>query len=322
MATDAQVIKKVVRGKVTPSQRRRRVAEWKEITPETQQILDRLDNARAAREFLRKNSQRLGRLPDPKSSLAEIPDPIRIVDLRLPERLICRILCAIRRYRVRKNQANLSATEWARFLGAINALMQSGIPVPTYQDFVDVHVQAMTTTVGMSWGAHGSSNFLPWHRDYLFALESRLRLFNPLVTIPYWDWSNNPSLPAPLTDPIAMAAWGITRNSSITNLPTPVQVTNTLAQTTWNNFRTSLEGIHNAVHGRVGGNMGGAGSPQDPVFWLHHAFVDKIWADWQKINTGAAASPSNLSDTLQPPPLITRTVAQTMSTTSMGYVYV
>lgn len=21
-------------------------------------------------------------------------------------------------------------------------------------------------------------------------------------------------------------------------------------------------------------------SPNDPVFWLHHAFLDKIWADW------------------------------------------
>ncbi len=23
-------------------------------------------------------------------------------------------------------------------------------------------------------------------------------------------------------------------------------------------------------------------SPNDPVFWLHHAYVDKLWAQWQR----------------------------------------
>ena len=27
--------------------------------------------------------------------------------------------------------------------------------------------------------------------------------------------------------------------------------------------------------------MAGAFSPNDPVFWLHHANVDRIWAQWQ-----------------------------------------
>ncbi|HEX5847186.1 MAG TPA: tyrosinase family protein, partial [Rhodoplanes sp.] len=24
-------------------------------------------------------------------------------------------------------------------------------------------------------------------------------------------------------------------------------------------------------------------SPNDPVFFLHHCFVDKAWADWQEV---------------------------------------
>ena len=38
---------------------------------------------------------------------------------------------------------------------------------------------------------------------------------------------------------------------------------------------------HNAGHRFIGGHMAGAFSPNDPVFWLHHANVDRIWAQWQ-----------------------------------------
>jgi hypothetical protein len=121
-----------------------------------------------------------------------------------------------------------------------------------------------------------------------------------------------------------LAAWGITRNSPIGPMPSQTQVNNTMAQTTWNDFRTSLEGIHNSVHVSVGGQMGTASSPSDPIFWLHHAFIDKIWADWQKLNPtkmNPTKKPTNLSGVLQPPPIFQRTVGQVMSTLSMGYVY-
>src|SRR5215217_1216884 len=39
--------------------------------------------------------------------------------------------------------------------------------------------------------------------------------------------------------------------------------------------------MHNRVHVWVGGSMGPMTSPNDPVFFLHHCFVDKLWADWQ-----------------------------------------
>lgn len=40
-------------------------------------------------------------------------------------------------------------------------------------------------------------------------------------------------------------------------------------------------GLHNAVHNGIGGDMGSDGSPNDPIFWLHHCMLDKVWADWQ-----------------------------------------
>ncbi|KAK6580768.1 hypothetical protein PZA11_007004 [Diplocarpon coronariae] len=54
------------------------------------------------------------------------------------------------------------------------------------------------------------------------------------------------------------------------------------------NTSASLEDVHNSVHVAVGGNMGHMSeldySAFDPVFWLHHANVDRLFAIWQGIN--------------------------------------
>ena len=47
-------------------------------------------------------------------------------------------------------------------------------------------------------------------------------------------------------------------------------------------FRNRLEvAIHNRAHMWVGGSMMAASSPNDPVFWLHHGNIDRLWAVWQ-----------------------------------------
>ncbi|MGH3822677.1 MAG: tyrosinase family protein [Pseudonocardiaceae bacterium] len=38
---------------------------------------------------------------------------------------------------------------------------------------------------------------------------------------------------------------------------------------------------HNTGHNFIGGHMSGGFSPNDPIFWLHHANVDRLWANWQ-----------------------------------------
>ncbi len=56
---------------------------------------------------------------------------------------------------------------------------------------------------------------------------------------------------------------------------------------TFNTFRPALEGIHNSGHVWVGGSMGGIlTAPTDPIFWMHHAEIDRIWAEWQRANPG------------------------------------
>ncbi|PGH30982.1 hypothetical protein GX50_06255 [[Emmonsia] crescens] len=51
----------------------------------------------------------------------------------------------------------------------------------------------------------------------------------------------------------------------------------------------NLEYIHNNVHGWVGGNYTGHMSEIpvatfDPLFWLHHCNIDRMWAIWQTLN--------------------------------------
>lgn len=43
-------------------------------------------------------------------------------------------------------------------------------------------------------------------------------------------------------------------------------------------------GVHGGFHGGVGGEMSNPiSSPGDPVFYLHHSWLDKVWWDWQKV---------------------------------------
>ena len=41
----------------------------------------------------------------------------------------------------------------------------------------------------------------------------------------------------------------------------------------------NFEGRHGGPHVWVGGDMATFCSPSDPVFWLHHGFIDCLW-EW------------------------------------------
>ncbi|MCH8150178.1 MAG: tyrosinase family protein, partial [Planctomycetes bacterium] len=177
-------------------------------------------------------------------------------------------------------------------------------------------------------GAHGSPAFLPWHREYLKRLEQALQAVDPRVTIPYWNWGLGPlsettalfqddrmgpmgsitsgyfaELPSafnPLGWPVRpdlrqfpVGGTALRRNSTLNTgpgWPTATTVGNTLAQSAFHLFRPSLEHSphHNRIHGRVGGDMGQMTSPNDPIFFLHHCQVDRLWAKWQQDHPGSA----------------------------------
>ncbi|CVK94751.1 related to monophenol monooxygenase (tyrosinase) [Fusarium mangiferae] len=50
-------------------------------------------------------------------------------------------------------------------------------------------------------------------------------------------------------------------------------------------FTRDLEnGPHGAIHQAIGGDMVPSTSPNDPVFFLHHAQIDRLWWVWQQQN--------------------------------------
>ena len=89
--------------------------------------------------------------------------------------------------------------------------------------------------------------------------------------------------------------------------------------------------LHNRIHVWVGGNMLLMTSPDDPVFFLHHCYVDKVWADWQ--SRMAERNPNwaphyaplkdgpsghNIDDVLNP---WARTVREVLDPAALGYEY-
>ncbi len=49
----------------------------------------------------------------------------------------------------------------------------------------------------------------------------------------------------------------------------------------WRRLLAGPPNLHNLVHVWIGGDMAPATSPNDPVFYLNHCNVDRIWAAWQ-----------------------------------------
>ncbi|WP_228990277.1 tyrosinase family protein [Streptomyces sp. DH8] len=233
---------------------------------------------------------------------------------------------------VRKNQADLTASEKKAFVDAVLGMKRKGV----YDEFVSTHRTrfAIDMNTGVYVGHFGPS-FLPWHRKFLIDFESELQKFNPSVSIPYWDWTADNTVASslwapdflggtgrPLDDqvmdgPFAFSTgnWKISvqvdsreflaRNLGhrVPTLPTKAEVDSALAIPTYDSapfrdgsagFRATLEGsngymsMHNRVHTWVWGQMESSVSPNDPVFWLHHAFVDKLWADWQALHPASA----------------------------------
>src|SRR5262249_24932361 len=159
----------------------------------------------------------------------------------------------------------------------------------------------------------GNWFFLPWHRAYLVVCERACRLIsgNENFALPYWDWTEQRQMPAAFTAQTiggrANALLDTTRemrpNTSLrVSAVGPQGSTRILAQTNFENCgstrptgqnstearwlrtagrSTALEaGPHNSTHATIGGDMGDMLSPLDPIFWLHHANVDRMWARW------------------------------------------
>jgi tyrosinase len=210
--------------------------------------------------------------------------------------------------RIRKNANNLTTGERDRFISALAKLNDRGMG--RFSDFRNMHVSA---ALGES---HDNAGFLPWHRAYLLDLERELQVIDPSVALPYWRFDQPaPNLfteefmgetgPADVVqfsseNPLNFWATdtfpGIVRQPRFTPATEPAG--NSLGRViseaatlllggggnTFGLFRLMEGQPHARAHGCFGGFITKTDTaPRDPLFFLLHANVDRLWAKWQWI---------------------------------------
>ena len=168
---------------------------------------------------------------------------------------------------------------------------------------------------------HGDWYFLPWHRAYVVMYEQVVRKLtnNPGFAMPYWDWTANPKMPDVFLDPktpdgktnwlyVSEHGWQRTwpRNKPMpADIVGPAVLNQIMQAAPYEIFGTSrnpaqtnrdpkwvpagggAQGVlearpHNLVHNNIGGWMPTASSPRDPIFFMHHSNIDRIWAVWNQ----------------------------------------
>ena len=161
-----------------------------------------------------------------------------------------------------------------------------------------------------SHSGQNSNNFLPWHRLYIYYFERIVRQVcgHPEFTLPYWNYTSSdpaqrgvvPEQFRMADDPLYGSLYVATRGS-LANSGEPIQkyqagdpmdITSAMLKTTYSTVnsvqgfcRAVDSGIHGNVHVLTGTSKDMGAVPyagQDPLFFVHHANIDRMWASWNK----------------------------------------
>jgi tyrosinase len=170
---------------------------------------------------------------------------------------------------------------------------------------------------------HHTDFFWPWHRMYLYWFEQIIRdqSGDPEFALPYWDYSDPAQqyLPEPFRlpaneedNPLYVTLRGANQRDE-TSPPVVDPMFDYclgLFLPFFGNLNLGLSGasvtletmVHDSIHGWVGGrfrNQAGQiisglmsvinTSAQDPVFYLHHANLDRLWASWRALTLNGAS---------------------------------
>jgi tyrosinase len=179
---------------------------------------------------------------------------------------------------------------------------------------------------------HTVPYFLAWHRGFLYRIESQMRKISGSsgLSVPYWDYYQDPVMPAEFTDTTSPLYITNRKSTDVTNALTLAPFADTVVnfqRGLVGAFETSLETQpHNPVHNLIGGAMGSVTvSPRDPIFWSHHANVDRLWAAWVAAGNGRTMPPRTdayWSGSFNYGPAVSKMARYwAMSTTGLGYQY-
>lgn len=184
-------------------------------------------------------------------------------------------------------KASPSYTSYARGVAVMRDIKDSNNPNSWYY-WANIH---------QNFCPHGKPYFLAWHRGYILGFEQKIRELSrdPNFALPYWNYFADPNIPAEFLSPNNNPLYVQRSNTNVSqaigygftapnwlqlprNWPSPME--------------PQIESMpHNPVHNIIGGFMPTLQSPQDPIFWLHHANIDRLWCAWVRAGAGRANPP-------------------------------
>lgn len=258
--------------------------------------------------------------------------------------------------RVRKEIRELSQRELSDFVTALSILhaqpKNDTSEVSKYEAYAELHSDNKQY-------AHFRAEFLPWHRIFLRDLEKELQAINPNIMLPYWDWSLDSVEPhkSPVLSRQYFGGNGLKSQDNclrsgpfsnwemsyptphclkrdfdegdqVSAFSSPESIVLDLEENRFSDFSYQVEIKHGSPHVNIGGFKGDLFpmySPNDPIFFLHHTFMDLLFSEWQKRHPGVAyegkrypRGSASEDDILKP---YNKTVKSTFDTLDEEYCY-
>lgn len=187
-------------------------------------------------------------------------------------------------------------TSW-RFQAAIH------LPNPAdASDFANLPVELQLYLDRTNLCQHRNLRFLPWHRMYVYFFERIVRKASGKADfmLPYWNYSDSSAeraLPEAFRTPATESANALFRSARAPgiNTGTPLDSASVSTTSAFNETSAAPSGArpgfyqeiesqpHNIIHVVVGGDglfSDPATAALDPIFWMHHCNIDRLWTRW------------------------------------------
>lgn len=223
--------------------------------------------------------------------------------------------------RQRQDWTTLSLTEKQGYINAVKTVSTSPEFQPLYNELVKRYKDSFNTIAQYTMSE--SSQFFPWHRYFLLEYENLLKMVDPLISIPYWDWSLKPTKPykSSVFDPdsgfgdsadnasmcvssgpfregvftVTPSAKGtcLKREYTALQYPSRLHIENeflSLGAESFDQFHNSIQ-LFVSLNARcyVGGHMCTEEAANDPLYLLLLARIDLILHRWQSMDEERAA---------------------------------
>jgi tyrosinase len=172
-------------------------------------------------------------------------------------------------------------TAYANAIGAMKSNTNASDPA-SMQYWANIH---------KSFCPHGVAYFAAWHRGFVHYFQQSLRNVagDSTMNVPYWDYYKYVTIPAEFNDPgspLYMSRLNTNVYPALSMTPFGATLVNFPRGMT-SAFEPSVEyKPHNAFHNIIGNTMATMLSPIDPVFWSHHAQIDRLWVAWLNKDSG------------------------------------